>query len=81
MAEDLNVVLENIEPETIVVEVGDPQPAEIQVEVFDAGLVGASGPVGPSNIGLITDHVNSENPHPNYDDGSSLVLLYENAKV
>jgi len=30
---------------------------------------------------LIYDHVNDSEPHPIYDDGPSLVLLYENAKV
>jgi hypothetical protein len=29
----------------------------------------------------LTDHINSETPHPVYDDGPSLILLYENAKV
>jgi hypothetical protein len=29
----------------------------------------------------IQTHVDSEEPHPNYDDGSSFVLRYENAKV
>lgn len=29
----------------------------------------------------LTNHVNSETPHPVYDDGPSLILLYENAKV
>lgn len=32
--------------------------------------------------GLILDgHINSLLPHPVYDDGPSLTLLYENAKV
>jgi hypothetical protein len=26
-------------------------------------------------------HIDSEDPHPNYDDGRSLVVYYENAKV
>lgn len=30
---------------------------------------------------LINNHINSLLPHPVYDDGPSLVLLYENAKV
>jgi hypothetical protein len=30
---------------------------------------------------LFSDHINSDSPHPVYDDGPSLVLLYENAKV
>lgn len=29
----------------------------------------------------LEDHVNSPTPHPVYDDGPSLFLLYENAKV
>lgn len=29
----------------------------------------------------LLDHVNDETPHPVYDDGPSLFLLYENAKV
>lgn len=33
------------------------------------------------SISLFTSHVNSELPHPIYDDGESFTLLYENAKV
>ncbi len=33
-----------------------------------------------SNVGLPA-HVDSDTPHPVYDDGPSLFLLYENAKV
>lgn len=29
----------------------------------------------------LMDHINSLSPHPVYDDGPSLLLLYENAKV
>lgn len=29
----------------------------------------------------IQDHVESEDPHPVYDDGTSFLLRYENAKV
>jgi hypothetical protein len=29
----------------------------------------------------LIDHVESTSPHPEYDDGVSLTLLYENAKV
>jgi hypothetical protein len=35
-------------------------------------------PIDPSTLPA---HINSELPHPVYDDGPSLVLLYENAKV
>lgn len=34
----------------------------------------------PSNASL-PEHVNSLTPHPVYDEGPSLELLYENAKV
>lgn len=37
-------------------------------------------PTDASNATL-ADHVNSDHPHPVYDDGPSLFLLYENAKV
>lgn len=29
----------------------------------------------------LEDHINSDTPHPVYDDGPSLALLYQNAKV
>lgn len=32
-------------------------------------------------LDMLAEHVNSPAPHPVYDDGPSLVLLYENAKV
>lgn len=37
----------------------------------------------PDTITLedLEDHVNSDTPHPVYDDGPSFTLLYENAKV
>lgn len=39
----------------------------------------------PSNISLLPqdlqDHINAATPHPAYDDGPSLLLLYQNAKV
>lgn len=37
----------------------------------------SEGPVS----GEMTAHINSETPHPVYDDGPSLALLYQNAKV
>lgn len=44
----------------------------------------AGGDIG-SGAGLTLDdlnaHINSLTPHPAYDDGPSLTLLYENAKV
>ena len=37
-------------------------------------------PGGPSDVELDA-HINSETPHPVYDDGPSLLELYQNAKV
>lgn len=38
-------------------------------------------PIDPDAPTNLPDHINSETPHPVYDDGPSLSLLYENAKV
>ena len=37
--------------------------------------------VAVTSDALLSAHVNSQSPHPVYDDGPSLVLLYQNAKV
>lgn len=34
-----------------------------------------------AGAGSITAHINSPTPHPVYDDGPSLDILYQNAKV
>jgi hypothetical protein len=40
------------------------------------------GPVSFEDMNAaIENHVNDEEPHPSYDDGTSLLLRYENAKV
>lgn len=39
---------------------------------------GADLPVDQASL---AEHVNATTPHPVYDDGPSLALLYENAKV
>lgn len=36
---------------------------------------------GAGGGGDVIEHIDSETPHPVYDDGPSLFLLYENAKV
>lgn len=42
----------------------------------------SSGGAGiPVDQGSLAEHINSLTPHPVYDDGPSLTLLYENAKV
>ena len=54
----------------------DQTKAYIDAEI--AGVVVGGGGVTEQDL---TDHVNSAAPHPVYDDGVSLVLLYDNAKV
>lgn len=45
------------------------------------GDKGDPGPPGPEVEEQIQEHIDSPTPHPIYDDGPSLELLYENAKV
>jgi len=55
------------------------------------GTQGPSGPEGPqgepglpgpsSSLEELNVHINDVTPHPVYDDGPSLYLLYQNAKV
>lgn len=42
---------------------------------------GGGGGGGDTSDEAILAHINSLTPHPVYDDGPSLFLLYENAKV
>lgn len=48
----------------------------IQQAIAEAGVI-----VGGSDFAALTAHINSTTPHPAYDDGPSLALLYQNAKV
>lgn len=59
---------------TLISNMGPPGPKG------NVGDVGPQGPQGPMDPGL-PDHIASLLPHPVYDDGPSLTLLYENAKV
>lgn len=66
------------EKETGKFKVGDGVSTWKQLSYFTPGTKTAS------NVSVGTelyDHVTSEEPHPAYDDGPSLLLLYENAKV
>ena len=38
-------------------------------------------PSNPEEAATFAEHINSETPHPVYDDGPSFELLYQNAKV
>lgn len=44
-------------------------------------LVAIGGATDGSSDAAVLAHINSLTPHPVYDDGPSLQLLYENAKV
>lgn len=56
--------------------VGDGTSRWSELPYFTPGT--SSG--GPTSQELI-DHIDDPDPHPVYDNGASLVLLYENAKV
>lgn len=48
---------------------------------IDAEIAALAGSVSGVTQQELTDHIEATEPHQNYDDGTSLVLLYENAKV
>lgn len=49
---------------------------------IDAEIAQLAGAVSGVTEQEFTDHIEEPDiPHPNYDDGSVLTLLYENAKV
>lgn len=87
---DISVTVEP--PAEVRVNVESPPPP-VQVNVWQTGLPGRDGADGvdgrdgvDGNDGGATAvaleaHVVSETPHPVYDEGVSLALLYENAKV
>jgi hypothetical protein len=55
---------------------------EIIKEYIDAEISDLAGTVSGVTEQEFSDHIlEAETPHPNYDDGVTLTLLYENAKV
>lgn len=68
------------------VQVADPkvdvsvEPAHVVV-LAASTVAGPKGDPGADTADLIENHINAEEPHPAYDDGPSLTLIYENAKV
>lgn len=54
---------------------------ESQIREAIATAVANAGGGGGTDLTALTLHINSETPHPIYDDGSSFLLLYENRKV
>lgn len=64
-----------LEKDTGRMKIGDGSHRWNDLEYFVPGVPGDT----PNNV--LANHIASDNPHPVYDDGPSLVLLYENAKV
>jgi hypothetical protein len=75
----LNPVLNDGEPalerDTGRFKIGDGSTRWLQLEYFL--------PFDPEdlNSASLAEHINAAEPHPVYDDGPSLELLYQNAKV
>jgi hypothetical protein len=64
-----------LETDTGLVKIGDGETPWRDLAYFTS----SEGVDHPSTS--LTNHINSSNPHPVYDDGPSLALLYANAKV
>lgn len=54
---------------------------EAYLDSLEGGPVATPTGAPVATFADLTGHINSETPHPVYDDGISLVLLYQNAKV
>lgn len=52
---------------------------DLMIDYIDEAI--ANSPSGDVTQEELQQHVDSLTPHPVYDDGPSLLLLYENAKV
>lgn len=66
-----------------VVVVAEPNPAQVVV-LAASNIAGPQGPKGDPGVDgdtAVLAHIDAELPHPVYDDGPSLLLIYENAKV
>lgn len=78
---DANPVLGDGEPgyeiDTGLLKIGDGSARWIDLNYF----VPKSEEEFNVTVEMLNEHINSERPHPVYDDGPSLVLLYQNAKV
>lgn len=68
-----------LETDTGRFKVGDGETAWNDLPYFTPGE-GAEVPPGSSDE-AVNAHINAAEPHPAYDDGPSLSLLYQNAKV
>lgn len=81
---DANPVLHAGEPgyetDTGKLKIGDGVTHWRELDYFD-GLGLDPGMDDATAMELIVAHISDATPHPVYDDGPSLFLLYENAKV
>lgn len=81
---DENPVLHHGEPgyesDTGKLKIGDGVTFWRELPYF-TGLDLGSNPDDATAMALITAHLSDPTPHPVYDDGPSLALIYENAKV
>lgn len=81
---DENPVLHPGEPgyetDTRKMKVGDGVTRWRDLAYFSTGVSGGGGSTPPTDQELL-DHINDPTPHPAYDDGPDLSLLYDNAKV
>lgn len=90
----VNPVLANGEPgyesDTGKFKIGDGHSRWSSLEYFVPGVQTDGGPptdggTGPGDsdavLAALAAHIQSLTPHPVYDDGPSLLLLYQNAKV
>lgn len=75
-----NPVLHSREPgyetDTRKLKVGDGKTPWRELPYSSAGTVTL-----PPDQASLLEHINAAEPHPVYDDGPSLALLYESAKV
>lgn len=78
MPEPFEVVVVIEPPSPDVVVVVEPPLAGTDVVVSDVGLPGREA---TDAGGAVFEHINSETPHPVYDDGPSLSSFYQNQKV
>lgn len=88
---DKNPILEDGEPgyevDTGRYKIGDGSNRWSELQYFVdlqkiQDLISAWGGSGGGGVsGDLGAHISSPEPHPIYDDGPSLVLLYQNAKV
>lgn len=76
-----NPVLESGEPgyekDTKMMKIGDGVTPWNDLQYFAGGGGGGEG----GAAAIVNQHINSSLPHPVYDSGPSLTIIYENAKV